>query len=316
MAITEETLTAKPNAPNAHGPAEMILALIAAMRPKQWTKNLFVFVAIIFTNNLPSSIPDARWRLLGLTICAFVLYCLVSGGTYLMNDVIDREQDRLHPEKRNRPIASGRLPWQLASAASAVCCVGGVSASFLINRGFGFITLAYLALQISYTFVLKHHVLIDVFAIAAGFVFRAVAGGLALGVPISVWLLVCTLQLSLFLGFGKRRHELVSLAENARSHRRNLEFYTIPLLDQLIAIVLAGLVVSYAVYTIQSPTAVSHPALVITLPNVMYGIFRYLYLIQVEHKGGSPESILLEDRPMQINLVLWVIEAVGTLKFI
>jgi len=316
MAITQEPATAGATGPRSPGPASIIKALIIGMRPKQWSKNLFVFIAIIFTNNLPSRIPDPRWHSLGITLVAFALYCLVSGGIYLMNDVIDREQDRLHPEKRNRPIASGRLPLQISAAVSVIVSMGGVAAAFLVNRGFGLITLAYFVLQVSYTFALKHHVLIDVFAIAAGFVFRAVAGGLALKVPISVWLLVCTLQLSLFLGFGKRRHELMSLAENARSHRRNLEFYTIPLLDQLIAIVLGGLVVSYAIYTIQSPTAIAHPALVVTLPNVMYGIFRYLYLIQVEHKGGSPESILLEDRPMQINLVLWAVEAIAAMRFL
>ena len=157
-------------------------------------------------------------------------------------------------------------------------------------------------------------VLLDVFAIAAGFVFRAVAGGFAIDVPNSVWLLVCTLQLALFLGFGKRRHEIVSLAENARSHRQILSQYSVPFLDQLMAIVLAGLTICYAIYSITSPTALQHPALVITLPNVMYGIFRYLYLIHIENKGGSPETILLEDRPMQINLLLWFVEVLVAFK--
>lgn len=290
-------------------------ALLQAMRPKQWTKNLFVYIALVFTNHLPTGLHDTEnWRLFGITTAAFTLFCLISGSIYLMNDVADREQDRLHPVKRKRPIASGRLPWKIALAASILFSLGGVALSFLITVPFGLIALAYLGLQVAYTYSLKHMVLLDVFAIAAGFVFRAVAGGFAIGVPNSVWLLVCTLQLALFLGFGKRRHELVSLAENARSHRQILAHYSVPFLDQLIAIVLGGLVVAYALYTITSPTAAQHPGLVVTLPNVMYGIFRYLYLIHIQNKGGSPETILLEDRPMQINLLLWFAEVVLAMK--
>jgi 4-hydroxybenzoate polyprenyltransferase len=294
---------------------DLPIALIQAMRPKQWTKNLFVYVALVFTNHLPTSLSDSEnLRLFGITTAAFLLFCLISGSIYLMNDVADREQDRLHPLKRKRPVASGRLPWQVALVAGVVFGVGGVAASFLLNARFGLIALAYFGLQVAYTYSLKHMVLLDVFAIAAGFVFRAVAGGFAIGVPNSVWLLVCTLQLALFLGFGKRRHELVSLAENATSHRQILEHYSVPFLDQLIAIVLGGLVVAYALYSISSPTALMHPGLIITLPNVLYGIFRYLYLIHIQHKGGSPEAILLEDRPMQLNLLLWFAEVVIALK--
>lgn len=303
-----------PSAPNEPAPEPRragalspTFALIAAMRPKQWTKNLFVFIALVFTNSLPTSVQDSgHLRALGLTCLAFALFCLISGAIYLLNDAFDREQDRLHPEKRKRPIASGRLSVGFALAGAALFGPGGVAASFLINRGFGLIALLYLVLQVAYTLSLKHMVLIDVFVLAGGFVLRAVAGGFAIHVPISEWLLVCTLQLALFMGFGKRRHELVSLAEEARNHRRNLAQYTVPLLDQLIAIVLGALTVCYAIYVILSPTALKHPALVMTLPSVMYGIFRYLYLIHVEHKGGSPETILLQDRPMQLNLLLWV----------
>ncbi len=193
--------------------------------------------------------------------------------------------------------------------------MGGVGAGFVINLRFGLVIAGYLALQVAYTAALKHQVLIDVFAIAGGFVMRAVAGGFAIAVPISVWLLVCTLQLALFLGFGKRRHELVSLAEDARSHRKNLAHYSVPLLDQLMSIVLGGLTVSYSIYCVTSTTAQQHPALVVTLLNVMYGIFRYLYLIHIEHKGGSPETILLEDRPMQANLLLWTLEVLLAFKY-
>ena len=292
-----------------------LFSVIEAMRPKQWTKNLFVFIALLFTNNIPLSLSDTlRWRMTGLSIMAFALYCLVSGSIYLMNDVADREQDRLHPEKRKRPIASGRLPWRLALVLSVVFGWGGVALSFLINAPFGLLILGYYILQIAYTYWLKRVVLLDVFVIAAGFVIRAAAGALAIHVIISVWLLVCTMQLALFLGFGKRRNELVSLAENAANHRQILSEYSVSFLDQLNAIVLAGLTVSYALYTIVSDTATMHHLLVITLPNVMYGIFRYLYLIHIQHKGGSPEMVLLEDRPMQVNLLLWVIEVVIAFK--
>lgn len=297
------------------GPADWPLALLQGMRPKQWTKNLFVLVAVVFTNNIPTSLHDHhKWRLLEVSILAFLLYCMVSGSIYLMNDVADRDQDRLHPEKRKRPIASGRLPWKLAAVMSVVIGWGGVGLAFLFNMRFGLITLTYYLLQIAYTYSLKKLVLLDVFTIAAGFVIRAAAGAWAISVPNSVWLLVCTLQLALFLGFGKRRHELVSLAVNAGKHRRILSEYSVPFLDQLISIVLGGLTVSYAIYTIMSPTAIQHPGLALTLPFVMYGIFRYLYLIHIQHKGGSPETILLEDRPMQINLLLWMGMVLAAMK--
>ena len=296
-------------------PGGVLGALLLGMRPKQWPKNLFVFVALVFTNQIPTSLHDPRWRIVGIASAAFGLFCLVSGSIYLLNDVFDREQDRLHPQKRKRPIASGALPWQMAIAASIAFGIGGVGAGFLINSKFGAVILGYLLLQVAYTFVLKHQVLLDVFAIAGGFVFRAVAGAYAIGVPNSAWLLVCTLMLALFLGFGKRRHELTSLAEEAASHRKNLAHYSVPFLDQLIAISLGALTVCYAIYSIMSPTAIQHPKLWVTLLNVLYGIFRYLYLIHIEHKGGSPETILFEDRPMQINLLLWIAEVILAFRF-
>lgn len=285
----------------------MAAALFAAMRPKQWTKNLFVYIALVFTD---------RWNSFGIATAAFLLFCLVSGSIYLFNDVADREQDRLHPVKCKRPIASGRLPWQAALVAGVLLGCGGVAVSFLINLKFGLAALAYFVLQIAYTSWLKHLVLLDVFAIAAGFVLRAVAGAFAIQVENSVWLLVCTLQLSLFLAFGKRRHEIVSLEGQAANHRRILSQYSVPFLDQMIGIVLGGLIVSYALYVITSPTSIAHKWMVITLPNVMYGMFRYLYLIHIEHKGGSPETILLEDRPMQLNLLLWVLLVIAVIKIL
>ncbi len=287
------------------GATDVPLALVAAMRPKQASKNLFVFVAMVFANRFDRA----------LTACiAFALFCLVSGSIYLLNDVADREQDRLHPTKCKRPIASGRLPWRLALVCGVVFGAGGVAVGFLLNVRFGAIALVYLVLQAAYTVWLKHVVLIDVFTIAAGFVIRAVAGAWAIQVSISVWLLVCTLQLALFLGFGKRRHELVALEGNAANHRPILAEYSLPFLDQMISIVLGGLTVSYALYVINSPTAMQHPHLAYTLPCVFYGIFRYLYLIHMEHKGGAPETILLEDRPMQVNGLVYVALAVLAMR--
>lgn len=288
-------------------PLTVVGALVAAMRPKQWPKNLFVYIALVFTD---------RWASFGVATAAFGLFCLISGSIYLFNDVADREQDRLHPVKCKRPIASGRLPWQVALVAGTVFGFGGVAASFLINLKFGLAALSYFALQLAYTKWLKHMVLLDVFAIAAGFVLRAVAGAFAIQVENSVWLLVCTLQLSLFLAFGKRRHEIISLQGQAANHRRILSQYSVPFLDQMIGIVLGGLIVSYALYVITSPTSIAHKWMVITLPNVMYGMFRYLYLIHIEQKGGSPETILLEDRPMQINLLLWVLLVIAVIKIL
>lgn len=293
----------------------MPAALLAAMRPQQWTKNLFVLVATIFTDNLPMSLHDAaRWRTFGIAMAAFGLFCLVSGSVYLVNDIADREQDRQHPVKRNRPIASGRLPWQIAAVCAAIAGPGGVALAFLINVPFGLITAGYLVLQVLYTFVLKNLVLLDVFTIAAGFVMRAVAGGLAIRVSVTVWLLVCTLQLALFLGFGKRRHELTSLADGATDHRPILSEYSVPLLDQMMGIVLAGLIICYAIYTVTSPTAMRHHWLIMTLPNVMYGVFRYLYLVHIRHEGGAPETVLMTDRPTQVNIALYVAEAVCAFK--
>jgi len=275
----------------------MPMALFAAMRLRQWTKNLFLFIGMVFTDH---------WDLLPVAGAAFGLFCMMSSGTYLLNDVRDREKDHLHPEKRRRPVASGELPVPVAVVAGAVLALGGGALSWMLGPRFGMISAIFLVLQAAYTLVLKQAVLLDVFAIALAFVIRAVAGAAAVGVPDSVWLLVCTLQLALFLGFGKRRQELVELADQAGNHRGTLDHYSLPFLDQMISIVLGALVVSYAVYSVSSPTAASHPGMVFTLPFVLYGIFRYLYLIHMRRMGGSPEAILLQDRPLQIALVLWL----------
>lgn len=280
-------------------------ALIESMRPRQWTKNLFLFVGLVFTDN---------WRLLPTALVAFVAYCLMSSGVYLLNDVRDRRQDMLHPEKRNRPIARGDLSSTAAAASGVVLAAAGLGFIFMLGVASGGVAVVFLVLQALYTLLLKRYVLVDVFAIAAAFVIRVIAGAVAIGVPSSEWLLVCTLQLALFLGFGKRRHELVQLAARAGDHRETLDHYSLAFLDQLISIVLGALIVSYSVYSASSPTAASHPRMVATLPFVIYGVFRYLYLIHIRHMGGSPETVLLRDRPLQLALLAWFLTVVAAFR--
>ena len=283
-----------------------VAALFWTMRPRQWTKNLFLFAGLVFTDN---------WSMLPVAAGGFVIFCCLSSGMYILNDVRDRERDRLHPAKRLRPIASGQLPIGLAVAAGLVLLLGGCAASLAVNRSFAAIALIFVGLQFAYTYALKQMVLLDVFAIAFAFVLRVVAGSAAISVPNSVWLLVCTLEIALFMGFGKRRHEIIELIEQAGNHRTTLDHYSVPFLDQMISIVLGALVVSYAVYAAASPTAASHPGLVYSLPFVMYGIFRYLYLIHMCNTGGSPELIVLKDRPLQVTLLLWLVFVIAALRF-
>ncbi len=281
-------------------------ALFRGMRPRQWTKNLFLFAGLVFTDH---------WDMMPVALGAFAIFCCLSSGMYLLNDVRDRDRDRLHPAKRLRPVASGELSVGLATAAGIVLLGGGCAAAWTVNQPFAAIALVFVALQFAYTYALKQMVLLDVFAIALAFVLRAVAGSAAVAVPNSVWLLVCTLQVALFMGFGKRRHEIVELTEQAGNHRTTLDHYSVPFLDQMISIVLGALVVSYAVYAAASPTAAAHPGLVYSLPFVMYGIFRYLYLIHMRHMGGSPETIVLQDRPLQITIALWLAFVIGAFRF-
>lgn len=276
-------------------------AIGEAARPRQWTKNLFLFVGLVFTDS---------WDRLATAATAFLAYCLMSSGMYLLNDAWDHVRDAAHPEKRNRPIPRGDLRVTTAIVVGVFLCAAGLG----LAGSLGTLSLAvagtFVALQAAYTFILKSFVLIDVFTIAAAFVLRVVAGAVAISVPVSEWLLVCTLQLALFLGFGKRRHELLALSGRAPEHRATLDHYSVAFLDQMISIILGSLIVSYAVYSASSPTASAHPGMVATLPFVMFGVFRYLYLIQIKSLGGSPETILLEDRPLQGTLLLWFLTVV------
>lgn len=283
--------------------ANSLIALIEAMRPKQWVKNAVVFAALVFDIKL------FRLHSFVLVVLAALLFCLISAATYLFNDLLDVEADRQHPLKSKRPIASGRLSPTAAGAAIVVLLLIAFPAAIAVRPMLGAIMATYLVVNIAYTFVLKHWVIIDVFVIAAGFVLRAAAGAVVIGVPISPWLYVCLVLLSLFIGFSKRRHELVLLADNAGSHRRILDDYSPELLDNLISVVSAATIMAYSLYTFSAPNLPEDHAMMLTIPFVVYGLFRYLYLVHHEGGGGAPEQVLLDDLPLLISIVLWGVSA-------
>jgi 4-hydroxybenzoate polyprenyltransferase len=280
----------------------MLKGLLISARPSHWVKNLILFAALIFAREY--GIPEK----IGLAVLAFTAFCLGTSAVYLFNDVIDRKQDQQHPIKSKRPIASGQVPIGAAIVVAIILLSGGIVFSLIINVATLLALMLYVVINIAYSIALKHIVIIDVMTIAAGFVLRAVAGGLAISVPISPWLLVCTTLLALFMGFGKRRHELSLLTDSAGNHRRSLDDYSLPFLDQMISVVTASTVVAYAFYTL-SPEVVEHFKtrwLSSTIPFVLYGIFRYQFLIFKREEGGSPTQLLLTDPPLLICVVLWL----------
>lgn len=281
-------------------------SLIVSLRPDQWTKNLIVFAALIFARRLLD--PAA----LALASAAFLIFCALSGAVYLMNDVSDREADRLHPLKARRPIASGDLSPTTAIAAAGGLSLAALAAAYALRPLFALVAAAYLALFVGYTRWMKHTVILDVMSIALGFVLRAVAGGVVIGVPVSDWLLICTILGALFLGLAKRRHELTLLADGAGGHRRILEEYDPYLLDQMIAVVAAATIVAYLIYCASPETHAyfGTDLLVLTTPFPIYGVFRYLYLVHKKQGGGSPSDMLLQDRPIQACVILWGITVV------
>jgi 4-hydroxybenzoate polyprenyltransferase len=274
-------------------------ALVRAMRPKQWPKNAFVFAALVFDGDL------FQITLLWRTILAAILFCLMSGVIYLINDIVDIEKDRQHPEKRHRPLASGQLGTTTAIAAAAGISGVSLPLAFLLDVPFGVVLAGYFALQVAYSFVLKDLVIIDVLTVAAGFVLRAVGGAVVIGVTISPWLYVCTTLFALFIGFSRRRHELVLLAGEAGNHRASLDEYSLHLLDHMIATAASTTVIAYSLYTFLAPNVPANHAMMLTIPFVLYGVFRYLYLIHAQNEGGSPEETLLRDRPLLITVALW-----------
>ena len=280
-------------------------ALLVSLRPHQWTKNLVVLVALAFSKHLFDG--DAVLR----ATAAFLAFCALSGAVYVVNDLVDRERDGLHPAKRSRPIASGALPLGAARVAAAILLAAGLLASLALGAGFLLCALGYVALNLAYSLGLKDVVILDVLAIAIGFVLRAVAGALAIQVVFSDWLLVCTILLALFLALAKRRHEMVTLPD-AASHRAILAEYSPYLLDQMIAVVTASCLTAYAFYTLAPETVAKYRTdrLALTIPFVIYGIFRYLYLVHRKDQGGSPSDVLLADRPLLLAVFLWAVSVV------
>jgi 4-hydroxybenzoate polyprenyltransferase len=281
------------------GPA---LALLASLRPRQWVKNLFVFAGVIFSQQM---LTPLAWTALG----AFVIFCGLSGAIYLFNDVMDAERDRLHPSKRLRPIASGALSRPTAVVFGVLLLSGSLAAAFLIGVSFGLVALGYGVLLTAYSLWLKHMVILDVLTVAVGFVLRAVAGAVAVEAEISGWLLICTILIALFLALGKRRHEYRSLARNAAAHRPILAEYSESFLDQMISVVTASTVTAYALYTMSPETVAKfHTRLLpLTLPFVLYGIFRYLYLLYRRDLGGNPSDLFVSDRALLFDALLWML---------
>ncbi len=277
-------------------------AVVVSLRPRQWVKNLFVFAGLIFSQNL---FTPLFWPALG----AFAIFCGLSGAVYLVNDVADAEKDRLHPVKRRRPVASGALSVAAAAALGGALLVVSLVAAFALSGRFGLVALAYAVLLTAYSIWLKHVVILDVLTVAVGFVLRAVGGAAAIDVEISGWLIICTILIALFLALGKRRHEYRALKGGAAAHRPILAEYSESFLDQMVAVVTASTVTAYALYTMSPETVAKfHTRLLpLTLPFVLYGIFRYLYLLYRREQGGNPSDLMLNDRALLVNTVLWML---------
>ena len=286
-------------------------ALFLTLRPEQWTKNLLVFAGIVFGGRLLE--VTAIWS----AVAAFAVFCALSSAVYIFNDLADREADRQHPLKSMRPIAAGDLSATTAAFAGVALAGAALAAATIMNPQLGLAAAAYLVLLLLYSAALKHFVIVDVLVISGGFVLRAVAGAVAVNVPISHWLLVCTTLLALFLALSKRRHELTLLGDGAVGHRRILEEYSPYLLDQMIAVVTASTLVAYTLYTTDAETAarLGTTRLGLTIPFVLYGIFRYLYLVHQKRGGGSPSTLLATDRPLLACVALWAVSVAVILYF-
>ncbi len=276
------------------------VATVRAIRPKQWTKNLLVFAGLVFTYNLLNA------GMLSRVILAFVAFCALSSAGYLWNDLRDIAADRIHPTKRHRPIAAGLVPKPFAVALALALGIVGLLLAWSLGTSFLLVASLYMLLTASYSIWLKHLVLIDVFSISAGFVLRAVGGAVVIGVPVSPWLYVCTVLVSLFLGLGKRRNELELLETGAANHRKNLDQYSLELVDQLILIVASVTIMAYSLYTFSAENLPRDHSMMLTIPLVVYGLFRYLYLVRVKREGGAPEDLLLKDPGMLWTAILWV----------
>lgn len=277
------------------------------MRPKQWIKNLLVFAGFVFTlNERWRPFTPAMWSYLARAAAAFGLFSLISSSIYLINDVLDVEQDRRHPVKRHRPVASGALPRSAALVTALLLLPASLAAATVLSPPFAGIAAWYVALQIAYGLRLKHVVLLDVFIIAAGFVLRAISGAVVIGAAISPWLYTVTLLGALFLGLVKRRQELVLLDASASDHRKILEQYTPTLLDNLTSIVASSTIMAYSLYTFTSPKLPANNLMMVTIPLVIFGMFRYLFLAHARNQGGSPEEVFFRDKPLIATIGLWI----------
>ncbi|MBS1797364.1 MAG: decaprenyl-phosphate phosphoribosyltransferase [Acidobacteria bacterium] len=273
------------------------------LRPKEWTKNLLVFTGLIFSRSL----TDAHniW----ISFLGFLIFCCASSGVYLFNDLCDLKKDREHPIKRNRPLAAGVLSLNAARLAMVVLFAVAATAALLLNHTFALVVGIYLTTCLAYSFKLKDIVILDVILVASGFVLRAVSGAVIIGVEVSEWLVLCTSMVALLVGFGKRRHELVLLEDEAENHRRSLSDYSVSFLDSIMNICAGAAVITYALYTRADETVerVGSRAMLVTIPFVVYGVFRYLYLIHKKETGGDPVQLLFRDRPTLLNLLLWIL---------
>lgn len=288
----------------------MILDIIISMRPQQWLKNTLVFAALVFSRQYQNE------EKVLVSILVFFIFSFLSGAVYLFNDIVDRKRDRNHGNKSCRPIAAGRLAISPALGVFVILIILTLGAAFHISLDLGLILLGYLLLNIAYSLVLKRIVIVDVLVIAFGFILRVLAGGEAIGVPISEWLFICTFLLALFLALSKRRHELVLLGEEVSGHRKTLSEYSANLLDQMIAVVTSSTVMAYSLYTLAERTRLEvSPRLYYSIPLVLYGIFRYLYLVHRQDEGGEPGRTLFTDRPLLISVLLWVLVIILLLRF-
>lgn len=283
-----------------------IRLFIQELRPKQWTKNILVFAALFFT------IPHINSAMIGKAVAGFFLFSLLSGCVYILNDLVDLELDRQHPDKKDRPMASGELSPVLAVSLGAVLLLASLLLSYYMNLTFAMILSFYFLLNITYSFYLKKVVIIDVMVIAAGFVLRAAGGAYIIAVPMTPWFIICIALLALFLAISKRRHELLLFEDQEGDHRAVLDHYSAKLLDEMNSIVTTATIISYAFFTFTSGRSIY---LMWTIPLVIYGIFRYLYLIHIENKGGKPDEILLEDKPILVTVTLYAIMLVVILLY-
>ena len=297
------------------GLAGVARSVFVASRPRQWTKNLVIYLAFLFTANEAWSAVGqaATLGLLLKTTIAFMIFTALTSAIYLVNDIVDAEHDRLHPKKRLRPIASGRLTAQVAAGVAAILLTVGIGLAFFLETLFGAVSLLYVASMIAYSLALKNIVLLDVFIISAGFVLRAVAGAVVINVPVSPWLYICTGLGALFLALSKRRAELAVAGDAAYAQRTSLGQYTVGLLDQLIVIVATSAVISYSLYTFTAQNLPQNHAMMITIPLVVFGLFRYLYLMHTRNLGEEPEEVIIKDAPLIAVVVMWLGSATAIL---